>query len=256
MSESNSKYHLQLFPNPSILGYLAIIVGACLTFVVQSSSVFTSTMTPLVGIGVISLKRMYPLTLGANIGTTTTSLLAALASEGDTLQYSLQIALVHLFFNVTAIILWYPIPLLRNVPIRGAKALGNTTAKYKWFAVLYLIMVFFLIPLLLLGLSLADFWALMSFIIFVAIIVVLVIAINILQNRKPSWLPSSMRTWEFLPIWIRSLQPYDKFMTKYLLFCCRKKKQDEDAESIISSLQEQGNINEGFVENEVKTSRL
>jgi len=211
-------------------------------------------MTPLVGIGVISLKRMYPLTLGANIGTTTTSLLAALASEGDTLQYSLQIALVHLFFNITAIVLWYPIPILRNVPINGAKFLGNTTAKYKWFAVLYLINVFFLIPLILLGLSLAHFWALMSVLILVLVLVIFVIIINVLQNRKPKWLPHSMRTWEFLPIWLRSLQPYDRVMTKYLLFCCRKKK-NEDVESISSISQEYGNVNSAYKENEMKTSK-
>uniref|UniRef100_H2ZIG3 Na(+)-dependent phosphate cotransporter 2B n=1 Tax=Ciona savignyi TaxID=51511 RepID=H2ZIG3_CIOSA len=71
------------FPSPFgwLTGYLAILVGAGLTFVVQSSSVFTSTITPLVGMGVISLKRMYPLTLGSNIGTTTTSILAALAQD-------------------------------------------------------------------------------------------------------------------------------------------------------------------------------
>ena len=55
-------------------GYLAVLVGAGMTFLVQSTSVFTSAMTPLVGIGVIELKRMYPLTLGSNIGTTTTGL--------------------------------------------------------------------------------------------------------------------------------------------------------------------------------------
>ena len=46
-----------------------------MTFLVQSSSVFTSALTPLVGLGVISVERVYPLTLGSNIGTTTTALL-------------------------------------------------------------------------------------------------------------------------------------------------------------------------------------
>ena len=62
-------------------GYLAILIGAGLTILVQSSSVFTSALTPLVGIGIIDLERMYPLTLGANIGTTVTGMLAALASS-------------------------------------------------------------------------------------------------------------------------------------------------------------------------------
>lgn len=34
---------------PWLTGYIAILIGAVLTFVVQSSSVFTSTLTPLIG---------------------------------------------------------------------------------------------------------------------------------------------------------------------------------------------------------------
>lgn len=63
--------------------YLAMLVGAAITILVQSSSVFTSTLTPLVGIGLLSLERMYPLTLGSNVGTTATGMLAALAAKGN-----------------------------------------------------------------------------------------------------------------------------------------------------------------------------
>lgn len=96
-----------------------------MTFIVQSSSVFTSAITPLVGkynnifysysslnshqdlhlsnllspgIGVISLERAYPLTLGSNIGTTTTAILAAMASPGETLANSLQVGRHKTFF--------------------------------------------------------------------------------------------------------------------------------------------------------------
>nr|XP_002121031.1 sodium-dependent phosphate transport protein 2B-like [Ciona intestinalis] len=236
-----------------VTGYLSILVGAGLTFVVQSSSVFTSILTPLVGIGVISVERMYPLTLGANIGTTTTGIFTALASEPERLEYSLQLALVHLFFNISGILLWYPIPLMRRVPIRGAKALGNITADYRWFAVLYMISVFFLIPAILLGLSFANFWALMSVVIVVAVIAVFVVITNIMQTHKPQWLPEILRNWLFLPVWMRSLQPYDKFFSKYLLCrCCCKPKDDE--ESIISSSVEtpSGNDNTAFEADEIK----
>lgn len=37
------------FPFAWLTGYLAILVGAGMTFIVQSSSVFTSAMTPLIG---------------------------------------------------------------------------------------------------------------------------------------------------------------------------------------------------------------
>ena len=51
----------------------------------------------------------------------------------------LQIALCHFFFNISGILLWYPMPCTR-LPIRMAKALGKRTAKYRWFAVLYLLL--------------------------------------------------------------------------------------------------------------------
>ncbi|KYO45837.1 sodium-dependent phosphate transport protein 2B [Alligator mississippiensis] len=169
------------FPYPFtwLAGYLAMVVGAGMTFIVQSSSVFTSAITPLVGIGVISIQRAYPLTLGSNIGTTTTAILAALASPGSTLQYSLQIALCHFFFNISGIILFYPIPYTR-LPIHLAKVLGNITATYRWFSV---------------------------------------VVINVLQSKKPHILPAKLQNWDYLPLWMRSLQPWDDMITSSMTFC-------------------------------------
>ena len=69
-----------------LTGYVAMAIGAGVTFLIQSSSVFTSALTPLVGLGVVSVERMYPLTLGSNIGTTGTGLLAAMASDPKSLK--------------------------------------------------------------------------------------------------------------------------------------------------------------------------
>ena len=65
-----------------------------MTILVQSSSIFTSAITPLVGIGAIHIDRMYPLTLGSNIGTTITGILAALASDPSGFKESLQVRIV------------------------------------------------------------------------------------------------------------------------------------------------------------------
>ena len=46
-----------------LTGYLAMVVGAGLTILAQSTSVFTSTLTPLAGTGLVTLDRAYPLTL-------------------------------------------------------------------------------------------------------------------------------------------------------------------------------------------------
>uniref|UniRef100_A0A665U4F0 Sodium-dependent phosphate transport protein 2A n=1 Tax=Echeneis naucrates TaxID=173247 RepID=A0A665U4F0_ECHNA len=201
------------YPFGWLAGYTAMVVGAGVTFVVQSSSVFTSAVTPLVGIGVISLERAYPLTLGSNIGTTATALLAALASPGNKLAAAIQIALCHLFFNIFGILLWYPLPFMR-LPIRMARVLGERTAKYRWFAVLYLLVCFFLLPSLVLGLSLAG-WQVMAGIGAPFLGVTIFISmVNVLQTHSPSHLPAKLQTWDFLPQWARSLKPLDRLITK------------------------------------------
>ena len=93
---------------------------------------------------------MLPLTLGANIGTTVTGLLAALVSDSVA---ALQVALAHLFFNISGIIIWYPIPFMRRVPLNGARELGKWTRRSKAIPPIYIIVVFFVCPLLLLGIS-------------------------------------------------------------------------------------------------------
>jgi len=201
---------------PWLSGYIAIIIGALMTFLVQSSSVFTATLTPLVGVGLIEVDRMYPLVLGSNIGTTTTALLAALA-EGT--QDSLQIALCHLIFNITAILIFYPIPHFRW-PLGICKVLGSTTARYRWFAVFYLLIMFFLLPGAIMGLSIAGNEVLFGVLGPIAIICVIAIAINVLQEKKPKWLPNILQNWEFLPIWMHSLEPMDQVLRKIGSACC------------------------------------
>ena len=93
---------------------------------------------------------MLPLTLGANIGTTVTGLLASLVSDSVA---ALQVALCHLFFNISGIIIWYPIPFMRRIPLNGARELGKWTRRSKLIPPIYIVMVFFVCPLLLLGIS-------------------------------------------------------------------------------------------------------
>ncbi|XP_030003615.1 solute carrier family 34 member 2a [Sphaeramia orbicularis] len=207
------------FPFGWVTGYIAIIVGAGMTFVVQSSSVFTSAITPLVGIGVISIERAYPLSLGSNIGTTTTAILAAMASPGDTLGNALQIALVHFLFNITGIVLWYPVPFTR-IPIRLAKSLGSVTASYRWFAAVYIIFCFFLLPLFVFSLSLAGWKVLVGVGVPLIVLLIFIIVINVLQKRKPGCLPAVLRSWDFLPLWAHSLAPWDKVVSVITAKCC------------------------------------
>jgi sodium-dependent phosphate cotransporter len=130
--------------------YLAMAVGAGVTILVQSSSITTSVLTPLVGLDIIKLEQMFPLTLGANIGTTATALLASQVSSKPE---SVQIALCHLFFNIFGILLWFPVPFMRQWPIRAAKTLGEMTRTFRGTPLLYILAAFVVGPLILLGTS-------------------------------------------------------------------------------------------------------
>ncbi|XP_070089927.1 sodium-dependent phosphate transport protein 2A isoform X5 [Equus caballus] len=210
------------FPAPFTwaTGYFAMVVGAGMTFVVQSSSVFTSAITPLIGLGVISIERAYPLTLGSNIGTTTTAILAALASPREKLSSAFQIALCHFFFNISGILLWYPVPCTR-LPIHMAKALGKRTAKYRWFAVLYLLLCFLLLPSLVFGISMAGWQAMVGVGAPFGALLAFVVLVSMLQSRSPGRLPKWLQTWDFLPRWMHSLQPLDHLITRATLCCAR-----------------------------------
>lgn len=203
------------FPGPfkHLTGYLAILVGAGLTMLVQSSSIFTSALTPLIGVGVVTIERAFPLTLGSNIGTTATGILAALASSSN-LDKALQIAFCHLFFNISGILVWYPIPYLRKVPIGFAKSLGNKTADYRWFAIAYLVFGFFLLPAAVFGLSLAGWQILLGVAAPLLLLFLFIVIVNIFQRKAPGHLPDVLQDWEWLPKWTRSLEPHDRVFSK------------------------------------------
>ncbi|WP_318451603.1 Na/Pi symporter [Photobacterium leiognathi] len=123
-----------------------IASGTAVTILVQSSSTTTSLMVPLVGTGVLKVRDVYPFTLGANIGTCITALLAATAVSGDNAVFALQIALVHLCFNVLATVLIYGVPFLREIPLKCAFYLSDLATKNKVAVAGYLGLVFLAIP--------------------------------------------------------------------------------------------------------------
>ncbi len=136
---------------------ISLVVGIVLTFLVQSSSITTSLTVPLVGAGILTVAQIYPFVLGANIGTTMTAIVAALALAGSgapgTTEAALGIAAVkvafaHLFFNVFGILVFLPLHRLRRVPIRLAHAVGALTVRSRAYAFAYVLAVFFLLPLL------------------------------------------------------------------------------------------------------------
>lgn len=125
-------------------GLVGILVGLVVTVTVQSSTITTSILVPLMAAGILTLPNAFPITLGANVGTTVTALLASLAvvrPEG------LTIALVHTLFNLFGVLLIYPLPPIRQVPIRLAERLAAVAVRQPSMIVLYVVGVFILIPL-------------------------------------------------------------------------------------------------------------
>ena len=123
-----------------------IFSGMLITIMVQSSSTTTALVVPLAGSGTFSVKQIYPFTLGANIGTTVTALIAAFAFSGVEAQFALQAALVHLLFNVLATALIFGVPFLRVIPLKGAALLGELGARNKLFVVAWVLGVFVGVP--------------------------------------------------------------------------------------------------------------
>ena len=125
-------------------GIVAILVGMAVTVAVQSSSITTSILIPMSAAGVITLRNAYPVTLGANVGTTITALLAAMAASGSD---ALTIALVHTWFNVLGIVILFGIPFLRPLPIRAAELLAELAIRRRSIALMWTLGVFIIIPL-------------------------------------------------------------------------------------------------------------
>lgn len=130
-----------------------IASGTLVTILVQSSSTTTSLIVPLVGTNVLSVRQVYPFTLGANIGTCITALLAATAVTGANAVFALQIALVHLLFNIAGILVIFGLPFLRDLPVKCAEMLAGCAVKSKMAVAAYLGVVFILVPGLVLSMS-------------------------------------------------------------------------------------------------------
>jgi sodium-dependent phosphate cotransporter len=126
----------------------AILIGAAVTVMVQSSSITTSLLVPLAGAGVLTLEQAFPITLGANVGTTVTALLASMAVSGANAQAGIAIALVHFLFNTVGTLMIYPITAIRRIPLGMARWFAEVAVRSRVWAVLYIVILFYALPAL------------------------------------------------------------------------------------------------------------
>jgi len=129
-----------IFRTP-VLGFL---LGILLTVLVQSSSITTSIIIPLIGAGVLNLVQVFPYMLGANIGTTITAFLASFVTGSHE---AVAVAFAHLVFNAYGIAIFWP---LKKIPLWLATKLAEITRKTRIIPLLYVAVVFYIIPVMIL----------------------------------------------------------------------------------------------------------
>ncbi|MCI4670598.1 MAG: Na/Pi symporter [Bacteroidia bacterium] len=123
----------------------SFLTGIGLTLILQSSSVTTSLMVPLIATGRVRLKHAFPFIMGANIGTTSTAILAALFNLENS-EIALTVAFVHLFFNLLGVLIFLPFKRIRMIPIKMAQSLGNLAKTNRVYGVIYVMLFFFGLP--------------------------------------------------------------------------------------------------------------
>lgn len=131
-------------------GLVGILAGIIFTIFVQSSSITTSLLIPLIGAGIITIETLFPITLGANIGTTATAILASFATGNPA---AITIAFSHFLFNSIGVLFIYPVKVFRALPISLAKWLGELSFRRRRYALIYVASIFFIIPGLLIIIS-------------------------------------------------------------------------------------------------------
>lgn len=140
LAESPERFSRFFFKNQG----KSFLWGIVTTAAIRSSTITTSVVVPIVAKRIVSLRKAFPFILGANIGTTITAFLAAILNANTT--SAISIAIVHILFNLLGVLLFFPIPLLRQFPLQLARRLGTLTMRFRLAGLLYVLTVFFLVP--------------------------------------------------------------------------------------------------------------
>ncbi|MFL0683712.1 MAG: Na/Pi symporter [Algoriphagus aquaeductus] len=128
---------------------LAFFYGIFFTAAVQSSTVTTSLVVPLVANKKVTLAKAFPFIIGANIGTTITAVIASIYKS----EAAIALAIVHILFNSIGALIFLPFPEIRKIPVLIANYMGKTSLQNRVFGFAYILLTFFIIPFLLIYLS-------------------------------------------------------------------------------------------------------
>jgi sodium-dependent phosphate cotransporter len=128
---------------------MSFLYGMSFTAAIQSSTVTTSLIVPLVANRKVSLGKSFPFIVGANVGTTITAVIAAMYKT----EAAIALAFVHVLFNAIGALIFMPFPEIRQIPVKIADLIGMASVKYRIFGLAYILLTFFIIPFLLIYFS-------------------------------------------------------------------------------------------------------
>lgn len=148
VSKNYNNLSKHIFRHP----YVAFIYGMFFTAAVQSSTVTTSLIVPAVANRKVSLVKVFPFIIGANIGTTITAAIAAIYKT----EAAISIAIVHFLFNLLGALFFLPYSGIRNIPVKIATYLGKESVKSRIVGFAYILLTFFIIPFLLIYFNKED----------------------------------------------------------------------------------------------------
>jgi sodium-dependent phosphate cotransporter len=145
LNENGKKRILKIFDRP----FVALATGIGTTAAVHSSSLTTSLSVLLAATEKISPKKLFPFILGANVGTTVTALLASIGRS----ETAIAIAICHFLVNAIGVLIFFPIPFLRDLQVKLARWTANLAFVNLAFAFGYLIIIFYALPFLVIFIS-------------------------------------------------------------------------------------------------------
>lgn len=141
ISKDVKNLNKHIFKDP----FIGFLYGLFATSAIQSSTVTTSLVVPAVANRKVSLFKVFPFIIGANIGTTVTAAIAAIYKT----EAAISLAIVHFLFNLIGALIFLPFKSLRYIPVRLAIFLGTKSADSRWLGLAYILLTFFIIPFLL-----------------------------------------------------------------------------------------------------------
>lgn len=141
IKKDNSYMNKLLFDN----SYKTFFTGLLGTALVHSSSATISILQTVSSTYKLNARKTFNFILGANIGTTFTALLAGLFNT----EMALELAFAHFLFNLLGAIILGSLPWFKDLNIALADRMATYFEKYRASLIIYVSLLFFVIPLLL-----------------------------------------------------------------------------------------------------------